>query len=120
MPNMSLRALRRAALAVMLGCALLAGCQARTDVSATGNAPAQFTHVFVTINAIWFNTSASASPTDSSWVKFPLATAQTLDLVNLTNGELSQFANNLKLAAGTYGQIILVPADSGGYLDGLG
>ncbi len=100
------------ALAVLLGCAWLAGCQARTDVSATGNTPAQFTHVYLTINQVWFNTSASAAPTDSSWVKFTLSTPVTVDLVTLNNGTVSQFASALKLAAGTYVQVMLILADS--------
>jgi hypothetical protein len=100
------------ALAALLGCALLAGCQSRTNVAATGNTAAQFTHVFLTINQIWFNTSASAGPTDSTWVKFPLATPQTIDLVTLNNGTLSQFATELKLSAGTYAQVLVMLADS--------
>jgi len=98
--------------AALLCSALLAGCQSRTDVSATGNAPAQFTHVFLTINQIWFNTSATALPADGSWIKFPLSTPQTVDLVSLDNGTLSQFASELKVAAGTYAQVMLVLADS--------
>jgi hypothetical protein len=112
MQNMSPSASRLPALVVLLGCAWLAGCQARTDVAATGNTAAQFTHVFLTVNQVWFNSSASAAPTDSSWQKFTLPTPQTVDLVNLTNGTLSQFASNLNLSAGTYAQIILVLADS--------
>ncbi|HEV2700713.1 MAG TPA: DUF4382 domain-containing protein [Steroidobacteraceae bacterium] len=100
------------ALIVLLGCAVLAGCQSRTNVSATGNAPAQFTHVFLTVNEIWFNTSSTALPTDSSWSKFTLTTPQTVDLVSLNNGTLSQFASALKLATGTYSQVMLVLADS--------
>ncbi len=93
------------------GRALLAGCQSRTNVSATGNTPAQFTHVFVTINQIWFNTSASAAPTDTCWRIHP-GDAATVDLVTLNNGTLSQFASDLKLTAGTYAQVMLVLADS--------
>jgi hypothetical protein len=100
------------AVAALLGCALLAGCQSSTSVSATGNTAAQFTHVFLTINQIWFNTSASAGPTDTTWVKFPLATPQTIDLVTLNNGTLSQFASDLKLTAGTYDQVMVILADS--------
>jgi hypothetical protein len=99
-------------LAVLLGAALLAACQSRTNVSATGNTPAQFTHVFLTVNQIWFNTSASAASTDSSWQKFPLTTPATVDLATLDNGVLNQFASELKLTAGTYAQVILVLADS--------
>jgi len=99
-------------LALLLGTALLAGCQSRTNVSATGSTPAQFTHVFLTINQIWFNTSATAASTDSSWQKFTLTTPVTVDLVTLNNGILNQFASELKLTAGTYAQVILVLADS--------
>ncbi|HTC45242.1 MAG TPA: DUF4382 domain-containing protein [Steroidobacteraceae bacterium] len=99
-------------LALLLGSVVLAGCQSRTNVSATGNTPAQFTHVFVTVNQIWFNTSATALATDSSWSEFTLSTPQTVDLVNLTNGTLSQFASDLKLSTGTYAQVMLILADS--------
>jgi hypothetical protein len=98
---------------LLLGCAVLAaGCQSRTNVSATGNTPAQFTHVFLTINQVWFNSSGSAIPSDTSWVKFPLATPQSIDLVTLNNGTLSQIASALKLTTGTYAQVLLILADS--------
>jgi Domain of unknown function (DUF4382) len=106
-----------AAVTVLLGCAMLAGCESRTNVSATGNTPAQFTHVFLTINQIWFNTSATALATDSSWSKFTLTTPQSVDLVTLNNGTLSQFASELKLATGTYAQVMLILADSTDPLD---
>jgi Domain of unknown function (DUF4382) len=115
MPNMFSTGCRRAlapAVAALLGCALLAGCQSHTTVSATGNTGAQFTHVFLTVNQLWFNTSATAGPTDSSWVKFALATPQTIDLVTLNNGALSQIASELKLTAGTYAQVLVILADS--------
>lgn len=115
MPNRIWTHGRRAAVpavAAVLGCALLGGCQSRTNVSASGNAAAQFTHVFLTIDQVWFNTSASAGPTDSSWVKFALATPQTIDLVRLNNGVVSQFASGLKLASGTYDQVRVILADS--------
>jgi Domain of unknown function (DUF4382) len=99
-------------LAALLGGVLLAGCQARTDVSATGNTPAQYTHVFLTISQVWFNTSATALAGDSGWIKFTLAAPQTIDLVSLDNGTLSRFASQLKLAAGTYARIMIVLSDS--------
>jgi Domain of unknown function (DUF4382) len=104
--------MRLPVLALLLGSMALAGCQSRTNVSATGNTDAQFTHVFVTINQIWFNTSATALPTDSSWSEFTLSTPQTVDLVTLSNGTLSQFASDLKLGTGTYAQVMLILADS--------
>lgn len=102
----------RPALAVLLVCALLGGCTSRTNVSATGNTPAQFTHVFVTVNAIWFNTSSTALATDTSWSQFTLATPVTIDLVSLNNGTLNEFASSLKLASGSYAQVMLILADS--------
>ena len=48
---------------------LLAGCGTRSDVSLTGNTPAQYSHVWVTVQAVWFNTSATAGPDDSGWDK---------------------------------------------------
>ena len=109
---------RLLAQAVLLSCAALAGCQSRTDISATGNTAAQFTHVYLTINQIWFNTSSAALPTDASWVKFTLSTPQTIDLATLNNGTLTQFASGLKLAAGTYTQVLLILADSTDALTG--
>jgi hypothetical protein len=109
---MSHKPLHLPALALLLACTLLAGCESRTNVSMTGNAPAQFTHVFVTLNAIWFDTSATALATDGSWQKFTLTTPITVDLVSLNNGTLSQIASGLKVSAGTYAQVMLVLADS--------
>src|SRR5580692_4366431 len=109
---MSHKPLHLPALALLLACTLLAGCESRTNVSMTGNAPAQFTHVFVTLNAIWFDTSATALATDGSWQKFTLTTPVTVDLVSLNNGTLSQIASGLKVSAGTYAQVMLVLADS--------
>ncbi len=111
-PASGLRARGLPALAVLLACAWLAGCQSRTNVSATGNAPAQFTHVYLTVNQVWFNTSATAGPTDTTWSKFTLTTPQTVDLVSLNNGTLNQFASALKVTAGSYGQVMLILADS--------
>ncbi len=95
---------------VLALCAVLAGCNSRTNVSATGSTPNQFTHVFISAGAVWFNTSAGASPTDSGWSKFPLKTAITVDLVQQSNGTLGEIANDLRLAPGTYNSILLLPA----------
>ena len=71
---------------LLLGCLgaaglLLAGCGARTEVSQSGNAPAQYSHVYITTQEVWFNTSATAGPDDTGWQKFPLTTPATVDLV---------------------------------------
>jgi len=93
-------------------CAALAGCTSRTTVSVTGNAPAQYSHVYLTLQGLWFNTSSTAGPDDTSWVKFALDTPVTFDLATSSNASLAQIATNLKLAAGTYSQVRLLPVDS--------
>jgi len=96
----------------LAACAALAGCQARTYVSATGNVSAQYAHVYVTAQAVWFNSSAGAGPQDAGWQEFPLSTPETFDLAALTSGTLTQFATDLKLTAGTYNAARLVLTDS--------
>jgi hypothetical protein len=91
---------------------LLAGCGARTEVSQSGNAPAQYSHVYITTQEVWFNTSSTAGPDDSGWTKFPLTTPATVDLVGDEDGTLGTIATNVNLVAGTYSQIRLIPIDS--------
>jgi len=93
-------------------CGALAACTTRTDVSATANVPAQYAHVWVTVQAVWFNTSATAGPADSGWQQFTLASTETLDLVGLNNGVLSQLAQQLKVPAGTYAEVRLLLTDA--------
>lgn len=90
---------------------LLAGCSARTEVSLSGNTPAQYSHVYVTAQELWFNTSATAGADDSGWQKFPLSTPATVDLVADAGGTLGTLATNLKLLGGAYAQIRLIPVD---------
>ncbi len=99
-----------ATLAVLGGA--LAGCNTRTNVSLTGNTPSQFSHVYITAQAVWFNTNAAATPDDSGWVKFPLSTPTTVDLVASEDGTLGSISTDLNLLAGTYSQIRLIPVDS--------
>ncbi|HVO48905.1 MAG TPA: hypothetical protein VMT29_21490, partial [Steroidobacteraceae bacterium] len=63
---------------VLLACVALAGCAPKTSISTTGNLPAQYTHAFVTIQGIWLSPNATASPNDSSWTRFTLATPVTV------------------------------------------
>jgi Domain of unknown function (DUF4382) len=102
------------ALLGVLGAAslLLAGCGARTEVSQSGNAPAQYSHVYITTQEVWFNNSSTAGPDDSGWQKFPLTTPATVDLVGDEDGTLGTIATNVNLVAGTYSQIRLIPIDS--------
>jgi hypothetical protein len=96
-----------AALSILLG-----GCNTRADVSLSGNTPGQYTHVYLTAQAVWFNTSSSAGPDDAGWVKFPLSTPTTVDLVAANDGTLAQLTTDLKLLAGTYAQIRFIPVDA--------
>jgi hypothetical protein len=92
-------------------CSLLAACSASTEVSLTGNTPAQYSHLYVTVTEVWFNTSATAGPDDSGWSKFPLSTPSTVDLVAQNGGNLASIASGLRIEAGTYSQIRLIPVD---------
>ena len=100
------------AVAVAGLCCAVAGCSTRTDVSVTGNTPAQYSHVWITAQEVWFNTSATAGPDDGGWVKFPLSTPATVDLVTESGGNLGSLVTGLKLAPGTYSQIRLIPVDA--------
>src|ERR1700683_3692136 len=86
-----------------LACAL-AGCSARTDMSLTGNTPAQYSHVWITTQEIWFNSSAIAGPDDGGWAKFPLSTPATVDLVAESGGNLGSIVTGLNILPGTYSQ----------------
>jgi hypothetical protein len=95
--------------ALLALCAAFSGCSSRTNVSATGSTPSQFTHVFITTQEVWFNTKQSASPDDTGWAKFPLKTPVTIDLITESNGTLGEIANDLRIAPGTYNSILLMP-----------
>jgi len=49
--------------------------------------PAQYSHVWITAQEVWFNTSAIAGPDDGGWVRFPLSTPVTVDLVTESGGK---------------------------------
>src|SRR3989440_29890 len=100
------------AVAVAGLCCAVAGCSTRTDVSVTGNTPAQYSHVWITAQEVWFNTSAIAGPDDSGWVKFPLSKPATVDLVTESGGNLGSLVTGLKLAPGSYSQVRLIPVDA--------
>jgi hypothetical protein len=95
-----------------LACAALAACQPSATLSTGANVPAQYSHVWVTLKQVAFNTSATAGPTDSGWQQFTLSSPQTIDLAAVTNGALAQFASKLSLSGGTYNQMRLVLTDS--------
>ena len=98
--------------ALLALCVALSGCAARTDVYGGGSTPSQYTHIFITAQQIWFNTSASAGVDDSGWAKFTLTSPMTFDLVTDSNGTLGEIADDLHLTAGTYNSILIIPVPS--------
>jgi epidermal growth factor receptor substrate 15 len=91
---------------------VMAGCSVKTDVSVTGNSPALYSHVWITAQEVWFNTSANAGPDDGGWVKFSLSTPATVDLVTESGGNLGSLVTGLKLVSGNYSQVRLIPLDA--------
>ena len=82
-------------------------------VSLTGNTPAQYSHVWVTTQELWFNSQRStAGPADGGWVKFPLSTPTTIDLVGANDGNLSNIVDDLHIVPGIYSQVRVVPVDA--------
>jgi len=72
-----------------------------TDAPAYG-----FDHVWITVRDIWFHTSETAETGQAGWVKFPLSSPITLDLLNLSNGTISvPVWDNIELPEGDYTQI---------------
>jgi hypothetical protein len=104
--------LQAALAAVLGGSTLLAACSTRTDVSVTGNTPAQYSHVWVTVQEVWYNGSATAGPDDGGWNKYPLSTPSTVDLVAQNGGNLGNIASSLRIPAATYSQVRLIPVDA--------
>ncbi|HWM67154.1 MAG TPA: DUF4382 domain-containing protein [Steroidobacteraceae bacterium] len=100
-----------------IGCLLaatlgLVGCAPKTNVSATGNVPAAYSHVYMSVQEIWFNTSATAGPDDTTWAKYPLTTPTTVDLATSVEGTLNSITTGLAVPVGTYAQIRLIPVDA--------
>jgi hypothetical protein len=100
-------------LGILVGvCASLGACEVRTNVSLSSSGSSHYSHVWVTVAEVWFNTNATAPPADAGWLKFPLSTPVTVDLAQLPNGALAQVATGLKVPLGKYQQVRLLLADS--------
>jgi hypothetical protein len=109
--------LRKAPAAVLAACcgiAALAGCSGRANVGATGTAPPEIEHLWVTVEQVWF-ASAADTPTesDTGWTRRTLSTPVVLDLASVEPGTLVPIVSNLSLPAGRYRQLHLGIADSG-------
>lgn len=81
---------------------------AMTDAPACG-----YDHVWVTVEKVSVNTSATASDSDSGWTDLTVSPARRIDLLSLTNGVLEELGT-VPLAAGHYSQVRLVLASNAG------
>jgi hypothetical protein len=100
---------------LLMASAALVGCSPKTNVSATGNVPSQYSHVYVSVQEIWFHTSATAGPDDTAWIKFPLTTPVTVDLA-ASLATLNPITIGLNVPIGNYAQVRLIPVDAGATL----
>jgi hypothetical protein len=66
-------------------------------------------HVWVTVEKVSVNQSATASDTDAGWTDLTLSPARRIDLLTLSNGVLEELGT-VPLAAGHYSQVRLVLA----------
>jgi hypothetical protein len=81
------------------------------SVAVTDAPSADFDKVWVTIREIRFHKLDFAHPEDRDWLAYPLAQPVTVDLAQLSNGNLAQVFNNITLPVGTYKQIRLMLVD---------
>ena len=98
--------------ALAVACVGFAGCSQQTSVSMQTSVQSKYSHVWLTVQEVWFNTNAAATADATTWNRFPLGTPITVDLATLGSGSLAQIASSLKVPAGTYSQIRLIPVDS--------
>jgi len=69
------------------------------------DAPGDFDHVYITVKDVWFHESDVADPRAGDWLKYPLTTPVTIDLLSLSNGNMQAIWSNIQLPIGTYRQI---------------
>jgi hypothetical protein len=110
MRRLASRSLSLPGLLALATCLVLAACDPLVQVDATSNVPARYASVLVTVKEVWFNESATAAPADDTWQKFPLDKTRTIDLVDLTSGDIKTIAKELKVPEATYHQLRLILA----------
>ncbi len=88
-----------------------AGPTGSMAVSVT-DAPGDFDHVWITVKDIWIHTSDAAGPNEAGWLKYPLSSYKTVDLLTLANGNAQSIWDSITLPVGDYRQIRLVLADT--------
>jgi hypothetical protein len=81
-----------------------------------GGGSADYAHAYVTLTAIAFNTDADKpwSASDSSWQVVTFGSPLQVDLANLANGSYAGLLSQASLPTGTYRQLRLFVASSGG------
>ncbi|MCU0939737.1 MAG: DUF4382 domain-containing protein [Burkholderiaceae bacterium] len=81
------------------------------SVAVTDAPGADFAKVWITLREIRFHKLDFAHPDDRDWLRYPLAQPVTVDLAQLSNGNLADVFRNLELPVGTYRQIRLILVD---------
>lgn len=81
------------------------------SVAVTDAPSADFEKVWITIREIRFHKLDFAHPEDRDWLAYPLAQPVTVDLAQLSNGNLAQVFNDITLPVGAYKQIRLMLVD---------
>jgi hypothetical protein len=65
----------------------------------------------MSVQEIWFNASATATPDETTWIKFTLDTPKTVDLASSTGGVVTALTDSLNVPIGTYEAVRLIPVD---------
>lgn len=100
-------------LVVACGFAALGGCTARTNVGATGTAPPDIAHLWITVDEVSFATAADTPPESATgWSRESLSKPVVIDLANVDPGTLVSLVSNLSVPAGRYRQLHLGLADA--------
>jgi hypothetical protein len=68
--------------------------------------------VWITVQGVWLNASGTAGPDDGGWDKHALSTPATVDLVAENGGNIGILVTGLRVPAGTYSQVRLIPVDA--------
>ena len=91
----------------------VAGCSARTNIGATGTAPAEVAHLWVTVEEVGFAVEADTPPeSQTGWTRETLSNPVVIDLANVDPGTLVSLVSNLSVRAGQYRQLYLGVAES--------
>ena len=91
----------------------IAGCSARTNIGATGTAPAEVAHLWVTVEEVGFAVEADTPPeSQTGWTRETLSNPVVIDLANVDPGTLVSLVSNLSVRAGQYRQLYLGVAES--------